>query len=76
MVISSSGLISRQFKPVVHNESSVIAAADAVQTKYTPLPDYSVRGKSAAELDKFCRRCWLGNGDGDSVSCGDTAAAK
>jgi cobalt/nickel transport system permease protein len=35
------------FKPVVHNESPVIAAADAAQTKYTPLPDYSVRSESA-----------------------------
>lgn len=35
------------FKPVVHNESSVIAAADAAQTKYTPLPDYSIRSESA-----------------------------
>jgi cobalt/nickel transport system permease protein len=34
------------FKPVVHNESSVIAAADAAQMKYTLLPDYSVRGTS------------------------------
>jgi cobalt/nickel transport system permease protein len=35
------------FTPVAHNESDVIAAADAVQSKYTPLPEYSVRGKSA-----------------------------
>jgi cobalt/nickel transport system permease protein len=41
------------FKPVVHNESSVIAAADEVQTKYTPLPDYSMRGKSAAGWTSF-----------------------
>jgi len=37
------------FKPTVHNESPVIAAAGAAQTKYTPLPEYSVRGKSVSK---------------------------
>lgn len=41
------------FKPVVHNESPVIAAADKAQTDYTPLPEYSLRGKSAAGWTSF-----------------------
>jgi cobalt/nickel transport system permease protein len=40
------------FKPMVTNESSVIVAADRLQEKYTPLPDYSVRSaESGGETD-------------------------
>jgi cobalt/nickel transport system permease protein len=35
------------FEPIVSNENSTIAAVDQLQSKYTPLPDYSVRGASA-----------------------------
>ncbi len=34
------------FKPIVSNENSTIAAVDQLQSKYAPLPDYSVRGAS------------------------------
>jgi cobalt/nickel transport system permease protein len=38
------------FKPVITNESSVIAAADKLQEAYTPMPDYSIR-PAAQETD-------------------------
>jgi cobalt/nickel transport system permease protein len=41
------------FKPIVSNENSTIAAVDEMQTKYTPLPDYSVRGSSASAWTSF-----------------------
>lgn len=41
------------FKPVIKNENNTIAAVDKVQSKYTPLPDYSVRGSSAAGWTSF-----------------------
>jgi cobalt/nickel transport system permease protein len=41
------------FEPIVHNESPVIAAADKVQEKYTPLPDYSIRNSHHAGWTSF-----------------------
>ena len=35
------------FKPIITNENTTIAAVDKLQAKYTPLPDYTVRGASA-----------------------------
>ena len=36
-----------EFKPIITIESTTIKAADGFQSKYAPLPDYSVRGASA-----------------------------
>jgi cobalt/nickel transport system permease protein len=41
------------FKPIVSNENSTIAAVDKLQSKYTPLPDYSVRSTEAAGWTSF-----------------------
>jgi cobalt/nickel transport system permease protein len=41
------------FKPIVSNENSTIAVVDQLQSKYTPLPDYSVRGSKAAGWTSF-----------------------
>jgi cobalt/nickel transport system permease protein len=41
------------FKPIVSNENSAIAAVDRMQSKYTPLPDYSVRGSATAGWTSF-----------------------
>lgn len=41
------------FKPIVYNDSSSIAAVDDLQTKYAPLPDYSVRGTTSAGWTSF-----------------------
>jgi cobalt/nickel transport system permease protein len=41
------------FKPIVSNDSAVIAKTDQIQTKYAPLPDYSVRGSSSAGWTSF-----------------------
>ena len=41
------------FEPIVSNDSSAIAAVDDLQTKYAPLPDYSVRGTEAAGWTSF-----------------------
>lgn len=41
------------FKPIVTNEDSSIAAVDELQSKYTPLPDYSVRGSQTAAWTSF-----------------------
>jgi len=41
------------FKPIVSNENSTVAAVDQLQSKYTPLPDYSVRGSKAAGWTSF-----------------------
>jgi hypothetical protein len=35
------------FKPVITNENTTIEAVDQLQSKYTPLPDYTLRGASA-----------------------------
>jgi cobalt/nickel transport system permease protein len=41
------------FKPIIINENSTIAAVDELQTKYSPLPDYSVRGSAATGWTSF-----------------------
>ena len=41
------------FKPVVSNDDPKVAAVDEFQSKYTPLPDYSARGKAAAGWTSF-----------------------
>jgi cobalt/nickel transport system permease protein len=41
------------FKPIVVNENSTVAAVDQLQSKYTPLPDYSVRGSAASGWTSF-----------------------
>ncbi len=41
------------FKPIVSSENSTIAAVDQLQSKYAPLPDYSVRGSAAAGWTSF-----------------------
>jgi cobalt/nickel transport system permease protein len=41
------------FKPIITNESSTVAAVDRLQSKYTPLPDYSVRGSAASGWTSF-----------------------
>jgi cobalt/nickel transport system permease protein len=41
------------FKPIVSNKDSTIAAVDELQEKYAPLPDYSVRGSAAAGWTSF-----------------------
>jgi len=38
------------FEAVVSNNDSIIAAADAFQEKYSPLPNYSVRGGRFGEV--------------------------
>ena len=35
------------FKPIITNENTTINAVDRLQSKYTPMPDYTVRGASA-----------------------------
>jgi cobalt/nickel transport system permease protein len=35
------------FKPIITNENTTINAVDQLQSKYTPLPDYTLRGASA-----------------------------
>ncbi len=42
-----------EFKPLVSNESSTITAVDDLQSKYAPLPDYSVRGALAPGWTSF-----------------------
>jgi cobalt/nickel transport system permease protein len=39
------------FEPVIENDSKVIAAADQVQSKYSPMPDYSRRNTSIGEVN-------------------------
>jgi cobalt/nickel transport system permease protein len=34
------------FKPIISNENSTITTVDRLQSKYVPLPDYSIRGAS------------------------------
>jgi cobalt/nickel transport system permease protein len=41
------------FEPIVKNENTTIAAVDEVQSKYAPMPDYSVRGASSAGWTSF-----------------------
>jgi hypothetical protein len=41
------------FKPIISNENSTIADVDELQSKYTPLPDYSVRGSTASGWTSF-----------------------
>lgn len=41
------------FEPIVKNENTTIAAVDEMQSKYAPLPDYSVRGASSAGWTSF-----------------------
>jgi cobalt/nickel transport system permease protein len=41
------------FKPIVSNENSTVAAVDELQGKFSPLPDYSVRGKTAVGWTSF-----------------------
>jgi cobalt/nickel transport system permease protein len=41
------------FKPIVSNDSSTVTAVDELQTKYAPLPDYSVRGATSAGWTSF-----------------------
>jgi cobalt/nickel transport system permease protein len=41
-----------EFKPIVSNSNSKIAAADEFQSKYSLLPDYSVRGAKLGEASK------------------------
>jgi cobalt/nickel transport system permease protein len=41
------------FEPFVSNENSKIATVDELQAKFAPLPDYSVRGASAAAWTSF-----------------------
>jgi cobalt/nickel transport system permease protein len=41
------------FKPIVSNDNSTVAAVDELQTQYTPLPDYSVHGSTAAGWTSF-----------------------
>ena len=36
------------FKPLVHNQSSMIAAIDRLQSKYAPMPDYTIRASQNA----------------------------
>ena len=35
------------FKPIITNENTTITAVDRLQSKYTPMPDYTVRGASS-----------------------------
>jgi len=35
------------FKPIITNENTTIKAVDQLQSKYSPMPDYTVRGASA-----------------------------
>jgi cobalt/nickel transport system permease protein len=41
-----------EFEPVVSNEDSRIAAVDDFQTKYTLMPDYSVRSSKTADISE------------------------
>jgi len=42
-----------QFQSIIHNESSTINAVDQFQSKYSPLPDYSIRAsQSGQETEK------------------------
>ena len=41
------------FKPIIANENPAIAAVDQLQSKYTPLPDYSLRGATAKGWTSF-----------------------
>jgi cobalt/nickel transport system permease protein len=41
------------FKPIIKNENTAIGAVDEMQSKYTPMPDYSVRGSSGAGWTSF-----------------------
>ncbi|MGD1042953.1 MAG: energy-coupling factor ABC transporter permease [Sedimentisphaerales bacterium] len=41
------------FKPIIANENPTIAAVDQLQSKYTPLPDYSLRGATAKGWTSF-----------------------
>jgi cobalt/nickel transport system permease protein len=36
------------FQPAIENQSPAMAAADDLQTKYTPMPDYSARSSGGA----------------------------
>jgi cobalt/nickel transport system permease protein len=38
------------FKPIIANKDSRIEAVDNLQTKYTPLPDYSIRSSDKANV--------------------------
>jgi cobalt/nickel transport system permease protein len=53
------------FKPIVSNEDSATAAVDELQAKYTPLPDYSVRGAALGQVA----------GEADQASAGWTSFA-
>jgi cobalt/nickel transport system permease protein len=41
------------FKPIITNENPAIAAVDQLQSKYTPLPDYSLRGATSKGWTSF-----------------------
>ncbi|MGA2171986.1 MAG: energy-coupling factor ABC transporter permease [Sedimentisphaerales bacterium] len=41
------------FKPIIANENTTITAVDQLQSKYTPLPDYSFRGSKAKGWTSF-----------------------
>jgi cobalt/nickel transport system permease protein len=41
------------FRPIIKNENAAIGAIDEMQSKYSPLPDYSVRGASSAGWTSF-----------------------
>jgi len=40
-----------QFRPAVGNDSQVVAAADRLQDRFAPMPDYSVRASEHAETE-------------------------
>jgi cobalt/nickel transport system permease protein len=41
------------FKPIIANENTMVTAVDQLQSKYTPLPDYSFRGSKAKGWTSF-----------------------
>ncbi len=41
------------FKPIITNENPTMAAVDQLQSKYTPLPDYSLRGANSKGWTSF-----------------------
>ena len=38
------------FKPVISNENSTVKAVDELQSRYTPLPDYSIKTTDQADI--------------------------
>ncbi len=51
-----------QFEPMVSNENNSIAAVDRLQTKYSPLPDYSTRsaafGHTPGDVEQASGPAW------------------